>query len=76
MEHNPFIVYVTRHRVATDIESLAVQLKTLSTIIDPNNNHISNEEFLAVDVDISDFITNTAMAVNNIVSKIKSMRGV
>lgn len=76
MEHNPFIVYVTRDRVATDIESLAMQLKTLSTIIKPSNNHISNEEFLAVDGEISDLITNTAMAVNNIVSKIKSMRGV
>jgi hypothetical protein len=53
-----------------------VQLKTLSTIIEPNNNHISNEEFLAVDGEISDLITNTAMAVNNIVGKIKSMRGV
>lgn len=76
MEHNPFIVYATRDRVATDIESLAVQLKTLSVIIRTNNNHITNEEFLAVDGDISDFIANTAMTVNSIVNKIKSMRGV
>ena len=76
MENNDFIVYRNRDRVATYIASLSVQLKTLSVIIESNNNHISNEEFLSVDGEISDLITNTAMAVNNIVNKIKSMRGV
>lgn len=76
MKNNEFIVYCNRDRVATDIESLSAQLKTLSVIIRSNNNHISNEEFLAVDGDISDFITNTTMAVNNIANKIQSMRGV
>lgn len=76
MKNNDFIVYRNRDRVATDIASLAVQLKTLSVIIESNNNHISNEEFLSVDGEISDLITNTAVAVNNIVNKIKSMRGI
>lgn len=76
MKNNEFIVYCNRDRVATDIESLSAQLKTLSVIIRPNNNHISNEEFLSVDGEISDLINNTSIAINKIVDKIKSERGV
>lgn len=74
MKNNEFIIYRNRDRVATDIESLSVQLKILSAIIESNNNHISNEEFLLVDGEIGDLISNTHKAVNEIVSKIKSMR--
>lgn len=75
MKNNEFIVYYNRNRVVTDIEDLSVELKKLSTIITPNNNHISNEEFLTIEDEITDFIVNTFMTMTNIVNKIKSERG-